>query len=240
MNYRSFTFAAALIGMSALSMPALAAESLQSTLSISATGTVSAKPDQATIRFGVHSTSDRAATAMKANQAAMTSAFNVLVDAGVDPDDVATSSLSLNPRYAHYQKNDGNTPPAISGYEAHNNVQVTVRDLDNLGVVLDNLVGGGVNGIDSVSFQISDTSALEKEARIQAARKAREMAITYSEAIGTELDGIISMNEVTGHEPQPYAMMEMARASSGTPVAAGVQDVSVTVNVVFGLDGKLD
>ena len=238
MKHTSFALAAVLVG--AFSLPALAAEKVQPSLSITATGTMAGQPDQAVIRFGVHSTSDRADMAMQANQRAMTQAFSVLAEAGIEGDNVATTSLALNPRYTHYQKTDGNTPPEISGYEAHNNVLVTVTDLDNLGRVLDSLVTSGVNGIDSVTFQISDTTELEQAARIKAAKEARAKAETYAEAIGTEITGVMSMSEAGGSRPQPYAMMDMARASGNSvPMAAGTQDISVTVSVVFGLDGNL-
>lgn len=234
--------AAALLAALAFASPGLAGEEPHSTMTIPATGTVSAEPDQAQIVFGVHSTGEEARQAMRLNAARMERAFSELEKAGVAPRDIVTTALSLNPRYESYSRGDGNTPPRIRGYEAHNNVTVTVRDIDRLGEVLDSLVGAGVNGIDTVRFGISDTAGMEKAARIEAAQKARAKAETYAGAIGTEITGILSISE-TGHAtPRPYAAMEMMKADPAgraIPVAGGEMDISVSLSVVFSLEGGL-
>jgi uncharacterized protein len=211
------------------------------TMTISSTGVVTAEPDQAVIRFGVHSTGIEAGDAMADNKRAMQSAFTALQGAGIAPNDISTTGLALSPKYEHYSRNDGNTPPRIVGYEAHNNVSVTVNDLSGLGDVLDKLVASGVNGIEQVSFGLKDSAHLETEARAKAARSARLKAESYAEAIGTSITGIKSMSEQNSGMPTPYPRMETARAmsASAVPVSAGEMEVSVTVHVVFDIDGAL-
>ncbi len=231
--------AAAIVGFSTLGA---VAQAQQPTMSIQATGTVTAEPDQAQVRFGVHSAGQDAKQAMQDNKDAMKAAFDALLKAGVPQKDIATTGLALTPRYDNSQKIDRDSAPRILGYEAHNIVSVTVSDISGLGQVLDNLVAAGVNGIDQVSFGLKDSSALEAQARIQAAKSARAKAEDYANAIGTKITGIVSMSEQGGVRPVPYAKMEMARAVSSAPmpVSGGEMDVSVTVSVVFGLDGELN
>ena len=230
----------ALLAVSCLATPVLAQTAAQPTLSISATGTVSARPDQASVSFGVHSTAENAATAMSANNAAMARAILALESQNIAPDDIATTSLALSPRYNTRYKGDVDRPPAIVGYTVHNTVVATVRDLGSLGMILDGLVEAGVNGINDVSFGISNTEDMEKAARIQAAKLARDMAETYAESIGTKVSGIISMSETGGARPEPYRMtMAMDVAKGSVPVSAGTRDVSVTLHVVFAIDGTL-
>lgn len=208
---------------------------------ITATGTVSAEPDQATIIFGVHSTGVEAGDAMAQNTSAMQAAFAALTEAGVGPQYITTTGLALNPRYEQYQRTDGNTPPKIRGYEAHNTVRATVTDLSGLGNVLDELVSSGVNGIDQVSFGIKDTSALEAQARAEAAKTARDKAEAYAQAIGTEITGVAFISEQGSSGGQPYTQMDMARTmvASSVPVSGGEMDVSVTIQVTFNLSGDL-
>lgn len=212
------------------------------TMAISATGTVHAEPDQATIHFGVYSTGREARDAMALNKSSMQAAFQSLAAAGIGPKDITTTGIALSPRYDRYDQDRDDAPPRIRGYEAHNAVSVTVTDLSRLGDVLDKLVESGVNGIDEVSFGLQDPTQLQSQARTQAAQSARMKAETYAGAIGTQITGIISFSEQDGAIPRPYAQMEMARgfASSAVPVSAGEMEVSVTVHVVFGLDGSLE
>jgi uncharacterized protein YggE len=231
--------AIAVLGLSPLQ--AMAETEQEPKMFITATGTVTAEPDQATILFGVHSTSSEAGDAMAQNTSAMQAAFEALTKAGVAPKYITTTGLALNPRYEHYERTDGNTPPQIRGYEAHNTVRATVTDLSGLGDVLDDLVSSGVNGIDQVSFGIQDTSALEAQARAEAAKAAREKAEAYARAIGTEITGIASISEQAASRVQPYTQMDMVRtmAASSVPVSGGEMDVSVTVQVTFNLSGEL-
>lgn len=213
-----------------------------STLTVTGTGMVEAAPDQAYFSFGVHSTGLVAADAMTENKEAMARAFNALRSRDVPAEDIRTTGLSLTPRYQNRQANGTQTAPRIAGYEAHNTVTVTIDEISRLGEVLDSLVSAGVNGIDQVSYGISDSSALEAEARADAARTARAKAEAYAEAIGTEITGILSISEQGGRIAQPMMRMEAMAMTKGSsiPVAGGTQSVSAGVTVVFELSGDLD
>lgn len=223
-------------GSAALADPAVP------TLTVTGTGLVETAPDQAYFTFGVHSTAVIAADAMTHNKHAMARAFDALREGGIPAEDIRTTGVSLTPRYQRRQAGTIENAPRITGYEAHNTVTVTVDEISRLGEVLDNLVSAGVNGIDRVRYGISDSSALEAEARAMAARAARDKAEAYAEAIGTEITGIISMSEQGGYAPQPMVRMEAMAMTKGDsiPVAGGTQSVSSSVMVVFGLSGTLD
>lgn len=219
---------------------AVAESSTPSTMTISATGTASASPDQVRIVFGVESAGVNARDAMADNTRAMTAVFESLDSFGIGRDAISTSGISMNPRYDHR----GNGQPRIEGYQVANKVTVTVEDIDALGQVLDGIVGAGVNAINSVTFAVSDTSDMEAEARTEAALKARAKATAYAEALGTDIMGILSVSEATMGRPQPYraeAMRAMAMDAGGpVPVSASDVDLSVTLNVVFELSGEID
>lgn len=213
----------------------------QPTLTVTGTGEVSATPDQARFSFGVHSTDVDAAKAMAINKATMTRAFAALRDSGVAGDSIRTTGVSLNPRYEHYNKGNRNTPPRITGYEAHNTVSVTVDDIDRLGAILDALVSSGVNGLQQVQYRIADPSDLEAQARAAAASAARAKAEAYAQAIGTKITGIVSMSESAGRAPQPMMRMEAASAAPDSlPMSGGTQTVTAQLHVVFALSGLMD
>ncbi len=71
-------------------------------------------------------------------------------EASIESRDIQTSNFSVNPRYDYGQNNA--QPPKVIGYDVSNNVTVTVRKLDSLGAVLDQVVSSGSNQINGVTF----------------------------------------------------------------------------------------
>ena len=203
-------------------------------ISVSATGQTFRVPDTATVSAGVVTQAATAGEAMTANAAQMNSAFNELLRAGIPQKNIQTSQLSLQPRYDYQDRK----APRITGYEARNTVTAKSEDLQSVGGMLDALVRAGVNNINGVTFSIKDPSAAKSEARQSAIKAARKKAEEMAGAAGARLGKIINISESGGYNP-PRPMM-MARASAdmaeSTPVAAGEQALSVTVNITYAID----
>ena len=115
-------------------------------------GEVKAKPDLAVVTVGVLSQSQTARQAVTDNNAAMEKVIASLKAAGIDAKDIQTSNFSVNPRY-DYQNN---VQPRLVGYDVSNTVGVTVRNLEKLGSVLDDVVSEGSNQINGVMFGIAE------------------------------------------------------------------------------------
>ncbi|MEE4349268.1 MAG: SIMPL domain-containing protein [Pacificimonas sp.] len=205
-------------------------------LTISAAGEVRAAPDIATISAGVVSRAKTAQAAMQDNRQRMDRVVNALRDAGIERRDIQTRQLRLNPDY-RYRENE---PPVISGYQAQNQVSVTVRELGTMGSVLDALVAVGANQFNGPSFSVEDSSAAQDEARADALRTAMQRANLYAGAAGLSVARIISITEGGGMNPRPPQIMvtatrsEMA-ADAVTPVEAGELTLGAMVTVQFEL-----
>jgi len=211
----------------------LSAQSSLRQLTLTGKGSVFVAPDMATVSLGVSSLNKKASDAMRANSAAMGKVFNRLKAAGIEPRDIQTSQLSLNPRWSRSSNN--NTPPRIIGYQATNTVTVRVRKLDQVGGVLDALTQVGANRINSISFGIQTPRPHQDEARRRAVKDARAKADLYAKAAGVELGRIISISEnSTRVQPRPIARMEMAAmAADAVPVAGGELSLHASVTLVF-------
>jgi len=210
-----------------------------STLTVTATGRVSATPDLARITVGVQGLGPTAESAMQENTLRMQAVLDAMKQAGIGNRDMATSNLSLAPHYDYRNASE----PRITGYQASNQMTVTVRKVESLGAVLDSIVRAGANTIVQVSFDLADKSQIQEEARIEAAKGARKKAEDYASAIGTEILGLISLSESGGGVPRPYPMADMrmnAMAESApVPVAGGDLDVGISVTAVFELRRSL-
>ncbi|MGJ8563140.1 MAG: SIMPL domain-containing protein [Alphaproteobacteria bacterium] len=199
-------------------------------ISVSATGQSYRVPDTATVSAGVVTQAATAGEAMAANSRQMNATFNALLQAGVAQRNIQTSQLSLQPRYDYTDRQ----APKITGYEARNTVTAKSENLESVGAMLDALVRAGANNINGVTFSIKNPEAAKSEARAMAIQNARRQAEEMAGAAGIRLGRIVSLTESGGYN-QPRPMMMSARADSmeSTPVAAGEQALSVTVNITY-------
>lgn len=220
------------------SQPAIAASS--TLLTLSAEGKSTRTPDLAVFSAGVTTQGNTAGEAMSANAAAMTRVIAALKKAGVADKDIQTSSINLNPVYGQPVMGPNGqvvNEPRIVGYQAVNMVTVRARDIKNFGKVLDALVASGANQISGPSFQMSDPSTAQDEARLGAMKAARTRADLYARAAGLRVVRIVSISEGGGYSPpQPvYAMAMKSADSAPTPISAGEVEAGANVTVQFEL-----
>jgi hypothetical protein len=201
---------------------------------------VSAAPDMAMVQSGVVSDAATAGEAMTANTAAMSAVVARIKDAGIEGRDIQTSGFSVSPRYRRLKDgDDGDFRSEIVGYRVSNNVSVRVRDLANLGALLDAMVRDGANQIGGISFIVSDAETLKDKARKAAMADAVRKAELYAEAAGVKLGRVLSINEQDFGGPRPQMMMaraDMAMEGAPAPIEAGETSLQVRVNVTWELD----
>ena len=209
-------------------------------ITIEGHGEAIATPDMAQISSGVMSQAATAPEALEANTAAMTKLIAELKAAGIESRDIQTSNFSVSPNYVYSDDRDANgytLPPKINGYQVSNAVNVTVRELDELGTILDRSVAIGANTVNGVTFGVADQSALYDEARKAAFADSLAKAELYATAVGGTLGEIISIKEAQGSNvPQPTAMSSMRDEAAKVPVEAGQLAISINVSVGWTLD----
>lgn len=228
---RSMTTSIAILAF--LTAP-LSAADLPRTISVSGQGKVSASPDMASIQTGVESQAPTAGEALTANNEAMKMLMKVLKREHVASKDIQTSSFSVSPVYRRDSRN--RTQPEITGYRVQNQLHVKVRDLPNLGKVLDALVRAGSNRISGISFGVDDTSGLLNQARSRAMSDAKSRAGIYAQAAGVTVGKVLTISEQPVNIPRPFQhrmMFAEKAAASAVPIATGEMNFSIKVNVVY-------
>ncbi|AQA19198.1 hypothetical protein BST95_14060 [Halioglobus japonicus] len=209
------------------------------TAAIHATGQAEARlaPDMATLELSVAREAKTAREALDANSAAMGRVIAAMRDQGVADGDLQTSNFSIQPRYV-YPSNRSEKPPQLVGYRVRNSLTVVVRDLDQLGALLDKSVSLGVNEGGNVSFGNTDPSAAIDKARAAAVKDALRRAGTMAEAAGVKLGDILSLSEQSGmSHPRPIPMARMAAAEADSvPMVAGENSYQVTVQLSIAID----
>lgn len=216
--------------------PALQPASPDGTLlAVSAQASAKRVPDVATVSTGVLTQAADANAAMRANAAQMDKVMAAIRAAGITERDVQTSGIHLNPQYRYVE----NQPPAITGYQASNTVNVKVRDLSKLGRVLDALVAQGANQINGPSFEVDQPESAYDEARTAALKKAQARAQVYADALGLRVRRIVSISEGGASLPRPIPMMRAMAADAvmakETAISPGETALSVSLDIVFEL-----
>lgn len=120
-------------------------------------------------------------------------------------------------------------------YTATNNVEVTIRNLDNAGKVLSAATSAGANQLYGIRFEIEDLAPLQAEARKKAVEDARARAERLAQLAGVKLGPAVSIVELDGGGSGPMPMMAMARMDATAPVERGELTISTTVQIVYAL-----
>jgi uncharacterized protein YggE len=205
---------------------------MERTVTVSAVGEVTAEPDMARISTGVVTEAKTAREALGRNSEAMKALVAGLKASGIEAKDIQTSSFNVNPRYTNPREGQA---PVIDGYRVANQVEVTVRNLDRLGEVLDQLVGLGANQMSGLAFEVSKAETLKDEARKEAMANALRRAKLFAAAASAEVGEVIAIaEEVTGGGPRP---MPMARATmaQAVPIERGTETLEARVTVTWAL-----
>ncbi len=214
--------------------PALSAQ--PHTLSVSGVGTVTLTPDIAYINIGVHTENPDINTSVGQNNTQTQALIDALKQAGVAAEDIQTSNFSVYTSQGY----DKMTGQPIEGktFAVDNTVYVTVRDLSKLGSLLGTGITAGANNINGITFDVADKSKAMAEARQKAVANANSLAAELAQTAGVKLGSIENISYTQSTSPVPLYGMGGAAAqapSAVVPVEPGTMQVSVTVDVTYGL-----
>ncbi len=200
-------------------------------------GKASGSPDVAHINIGVETTGASAQEAVNANRQQMTTLLDRIKAIGISDKDIRTSNFSI-----YTERTELGTPKSeasASGegiiYRVSNMVTLTVRDTATLGDVLDQAVSAGANNVYGVSFEVSDTSKLEADAREKAIADAKARAESLAKLSGVSLGEVLQVSEVVNGTGPLYAKMDAAGLGGGTPIEPGELQVSMSVQVTYAI-----
>lgn len=231
---------AALAAMLLLPFPALAQQAPETPrIVVTGEGEATVRPDMAVISLSVMREAETARAALDANNAAMNAVIAALKQAGIGERDLQTSGLSIQPRWDYPRTEDGSQEARLVAYQVTNSITIRVRDLSQLGAVIDNAVSLGVNQGGSISFTNEDPDAIIDRARRAAVDDAMARARTLADAAGVQLGDIIEITEqASAPPPVPVAAraMRMEAADASVPVEAGENSYQVQVTMTFALE----
>jgi uncharacterized protein YggE len=203
------------------------------TMNVNGSGKAYLTPDIAYVNIGVHTEGPNAAETVAENSTQSQAVLDALIKLGIDKKDILTTNFSI---YPQQQYDTDGKPTGKMLYQVDNTVYVTVRDIEQVGEVLDKAVASGANSINGIQFDVADKTAALSEARKAAVSDAQDKAAELAQASGITLGAIQTISEYTSGSPMPVmydtAMVKVVEASS-VPVSTGQLTITIEVNIVY-------
>jgi uncharacterized protein YggE len=212
--------------------PSAASGSPTTGITVTGVGTVTGTPDTLTVSMSATATAKTIEAALAQANKAQAAVVFALKNNGVDPQDLQTSNVNIQPNYT--------TKGLPSGYVVSEGITAKVHGLSKAGATLSAAVAAGGDNVrvDGVYVAIDDTDPLKGDARASAIKDARQRAEQYAAAAGVRVGAVQTISEVVTVPAYNYAMPTAAyadRAAQSIPIQAGSQDVTVTVTVTYGV-----
>ena len=205
---------------------------------VSGEGKVSVVPDVAILSLGVETQAKTVSEAQQQAAESMEAVMAVLDSYGIAEKDIQTRYFSIYP-----VKRWQNDEEILIGYRVSNMVTVKIREMDNIGVIIDAVVeaGGDYTRINSISFTVDDPTDYYEDAREMAMEDAKEKAKQLAKLAKVDLGKPIYINEGGIYVPAPYdfyrgAAEAMPAPAPTTPISPGETEIRLTVQVVYSIE----
>lgn len=210
------------------------------TITVSGDGQAALPPDVARVSFTVQNTAKTIIDAQAATTKQVDAALGFVREKGVEEKDIKTLSYTISPQYAYPTPCPAGArcpvydSPKVIGYQVSESVQVTVRELSQVGEIIGGLGTLEIQNVSGPSFVLDDPTAGYNSARADAINKAKAQAVLLAKQLGVSLKKIVNFSESSGGYQPPMAF-ESASAGKGAastpevPVGENVYNASVSI-----------
>ena len=209
---------------------ALADDSRTRTVSVSGQGEVTAQPDMARVTLGVEARRRTLAEARSTVASTVDRLLALTRELKIDPKYVNATRLQVQPEYSW---NEQDRKRLLLGYLVSRQVEVELRDLDQLGALLERAVDAGANQVGDAALDSSRRKELERQAMGLAVQDARLNADALARAAGVQLGAVRSLNASASPPPMPMYRMaaDMAVAAAPPPATYQAADMKFAASV---------
>jgi len=205
------------LGLAVCSAAALAHEAPDRySVSVSGQGEVRAEPDQALIVLGVEARKPTLEAARTEVNRKIEALLKLTRDLKVPDKNVRSSRLQVQPEYNWQEQT---RERLLIGYYVARQVTVDLRNLDQLGLLMERAVTAGANQIQDPALDSSKRRELERQALALAARDARANAEVLAGALSASVGAAHTISASSGSPPP--MLYSMARAAKADMAAGG-------------------
>jgi uncharacterized protein YggE len=200
-------------------------------------GEVSVTPDIAMLYLGIEAEAETVADAQTQAADAMNDVLAALEDSGVAEQDIQTQYFSIDQVTRWDFDRD---EQVVIGYRVTNMVTVTIRDIEEVGPIIDVVAaaGGDLTRINGISFSVDDPTPYYQEAREAAMADALAKAEQLADLAGVGLGEPFYISEGNIYPPVVYRdtdYLEEGVGAPSTPISAGEIELTLTLQVAYNI-----
>lgn len=191
------------------------AESETRTVQVSGAAEVHADPDRAVVALGVEARKSTLDAARMEVAHGIEALLKLTHELKIDIKDVRTTHLVVQPEYNWGNVSAGSTRERrLVGYYVARQAEIVVRDLDQLGVLLERAVSAGVNSVGEPHLESSRERDLEREALALAIEDAHQNADTAARAAKIKLGAVRTIDSTLSRPRAPIVASRFAAATA--------------------------
>ena len=214
-------FGSGTFGASEVYAAEAAQQSQQNRITVTGKGEISVKPDIVYLSIGVESYAETAKSAQKHNAQKMEKIQALLKKTWkISDKDIKTEQFYVQPNYS-YSDQEGRK---VKNYNAYHSLEVTLRDLDKVGDLLDAASEAGANSIGNARFSIENREAYEAQVIEKAMENATLKAQSMARVAQRQLGAVVNMAESEAANLNIFnnygAQNEAAMSKASTDMAA--------------------
>lgn len=200
-------------------------------ITVSGEGSVSTSPNRATTTLGVRTENQNLQEAQAENAQKANEMLASLISLGIQKDDINTADFRVDPIYTY---EDGKQQ--FQGYRVTHLFNITIRDVEKAGLVMDTAVNKGANEVMNIQFSVADPQAYYNRALSLAVIDSFKKAQTIAKTLGPGTQpNPISITEET-QRAAPGRLLVASFDSSGsseTPIEPGKLEIKAVVTAVY-------
>lgn len=218
----------------------LAAAAEPNTIAVSGMAEQEVAPDMAYIDVGINVRADDAETARTQEAQIASQIRRALLGLAITDNDLQNTSYYLYQEY----KVDRNGVRTADKYVLDSSIKVTVKDLDKLSQVIDNVVEAGATNISNITYALSTQNIIHRQLLATAVENARDKAAVVANAGSRTLGNMLSadINSFDGGTIVAYganklrSTTNLAEDGVATKLSPGKIKLNARVQVVFSLN----
>lgn len=198
-------------------------------LELEGKGTVKVKPDIATVTLGVITENEELEVAKLENGRKVEKTLEALKEIGIDEDDLQTETFSIEPQYDYVDRKK-----IFRGYKVTNKLTITIRDLEQIGQIIDTAVDSGANIVENIKFSLSEPEIYYNESLNLAIMNAIEKAESIEDTLKVKVYKIpIKITEESYGYAYPVERTYMEAVDTTTIIESGQLEITARINAVF-------
>lgn len=218
----------------------LAAAAEPNTIAVSGMAEQEVAPDMAYIDVGINVRADDAETARTQEAQIASQIRRALLGLAITDNDLQNTSYYLYQKY----NVDRNGVRTADKYVLDSSIKVTVKDLNKLSQVIDNVVEAGATNISNITYALSTQNIIQRQLLATAVENARNKAAVVANAGSRTLGNMLSadINSFDGGTIVAYganklrSTTNLAEDGVATKLSPGKIKLNARVQVVFSLN----